>query len=292
MAGDTHHPRPGRPHWRGFTRHSATYTAREVVRIAVGSGGTGLVIGLVGGSFSAAGIVSMTVAAIMLLMAWVFGTVAITVSEPVWGLPPNYRLGTSLSAIIALGLALGGIGWFQYGHMPIADKGVARVNLDTVTFEKIPGQSNSRIDVSLKNSGNAIALEYAAAVAGRLASTPLSSEQIPPLMDKLRNRVIEFDATGHHMNRTLIPNTNQLIWLSDVDKIDNDYILLTDQQIQDFNDGKLSVYLFLFGRYEDETITGTAYWQIEMCIQYVGTLSYWHNCGPQKMDKIIGSRFH
>jgi hypothetical protein len=54
MAEETRQQRRERERREGIVRRPATYSAREVVRIAIGSGGTGLVIGLIGGSFSAA----------------------------------------------------------------------------------------------------------------------------------------------------------------------------------------------------------------------------------------------
>lgn len=270
-----------------------TYSAREVIRVAIGSGGMGLVIGLVGSSFSTSGIVSMTVAATMLLIAWAIGAVAITVSEPVWGLASNYRVVISLSCIVLLAAGLSGIGLYQSKHMPVVDKGTARVVIDQATFERLPGQTVSRIDVALKDNGTAVALEYTLAVAGKVVTEKtLSPDQITAYMEKVRHYVVESDANGpHHLK--LIPGINQLVWLSDIENINKDFIFLNESQIGDFNNGKLGVYIFLFGRYEDETITGSAYWEIQSCGIYTATLAYLHNCpGAPKLDKIDGSRFH
>src|SRR5260370_42210613 len=95
---------------------------RTILRVAIGAGGSGLVLGLVIGSFSAAGIVDMTVAAVMLLAAWIIGAIAITASEPIWGLPPKLRLPVIIGANFALALLLGLIGLYQYYHLPVPEK--------------------------------------------------------------------------------------------------------------------------------------------------------------------------
>jgi hypothetical protein len=276
------------------SRTTHSYSARQTVRIAVGSGGMGLIFGLVASSFSTAGIVSMTVAAIMLFVAWVVGAVAVTVSEPVWGLPSRHRVVVSLGAIVGLAIMLGGIGWFQSKHLPMTDKGTARVSIDQVTFERIPGQPTYRIDVVLKNIGTATALEYASVVAGKVVTlSNLTPEQIASAQEKLRKLVLTAESTkpaSQHFSQ-LIPTKGHVVWLSDIDATDNSYITLTDAQIADFNSGKLMFYVFLFGHFEDETIAGSAYWEIEACGLYSGTLSYWHNCSPDRLQKLYGSRF-
>ena len=151
---------------------------------------------------------------------------------------------------------------YQSKHMPVVDKGTARVVIDQATFERLPGQTVSRIDVALKDNGTAVALEYTLAVAGKVVTEKtLSPDQITAYMEKVRHYVVESDANGpHHLK--LIPGINQLVWLSDIENINKDFIFLNEFQIGDFNNGKLGIDIFLFGPYEDETITGSAYWEI------------------------------
>lgn len=296
MAGETRQQRRARERREGRARHPATYTAREVVRIAIGSGGTGLVIGLTGASFSTAGVVSMTVAAVMLIIAWSVGAVAITVSEPVWGLPSRYRLVGSLGAILTLGIILGGIGWFQFEHMPIPDHGTARLGLKNVFLQKYPSESTTHYNVDVHNDGTAIALNTATIVAGKLSSGLLSQAQADAAMKKLRE--IVRDGEKHGPNHVQVPpSVGQIITLSDIDDVNigpasKVFIDVTDSQIQDFNNEKLALYVFVFSHYEDETIQGKAYWESEACGYYIGTLAYFHNCGPMATEKISGSRFN
>jgi hypothetical protein len=264
------------------------YSTRQVFNIAVGAGGTGLVVGLVGSSFSAAGIVSMTVAALMLLIAWIVGTVAITVSEPVWGLQPRYRLAASATAITVLTVILGGIGRFQYDHIPIVDRGTARVLLSGAYFEKAADQAANRVVIRLENNGNAIAIKFAVVVWGKLSDKTLSPNELAPMLEKTRQIVVDLDAQGFDKG-ILVPGNNQIVWLTDIDT--KDLILLTDSQINDFNNAKLAIYAFIFARFEDETIKGSAYWERSDCVFFTQTMSYWHNCRTPQLDKISGSRF-
>jgi hypothetical protein len=294
MAEETRQQRRARERRYGV-RHPVSYSAREVVRIAIGSGGTGLVIGLIGGSFSASGIVSMTVAAIMLAFAWAVGAVAITVSEPVWGLPSRYRLFASLSTILALGIVLGGIGWFQHEHMPIAERGTARLGLKQILQQKFPGESTTNFNVNVQNDGNAIALNQATILAGKLSPVVLPQEQADEAMKKLHRLLSENEKRGpNHVQ--LAPTFGQIVTLSDIDDITLDpptkvFINATDSQVKDFNDGKLVLYVFFLSHYEDETIQGHAYWKSEACAYYFRTFVYFHNCGPMTIEKIVGSRF-
>lgn len=171
------------------------------------------------------------------------------------------------------------------------DKGSARMGIEQVAFEKIPGQATSRIDVSLINSGTGFAQEVIEGIAGKLVSQNLSPEQIASSMKTIRDLVLKSDSLGpHHLK--IPPGRRYLVWLSDIDNVDKDFFLLSDAQVQDFNNGKLAIYVFYFSRFEDEATTGSAYWEEEICAMFVGTFTYWHNCGPQRLDKVSGSRFH
>jgi hypothetical protein len=218
MVEETRQQRRARERREGAPRPPASYSAREVVRIAIGSGGTGLVIGLIGGSFSASGIVSMMVAVIMLIFAWVVGAVAITVSEPVWGLPSSYRLGASLFTIFALGFVLGGIGWFQYQHMPVPDRGTASLTLNETTLRKLPGQNVSHVDIAVKNVGNAIALNDVTGAAGTVSNAVLSKDQINSSMGKVRDLVLKTEKQGPN-HAQLAPSCDLVLAIEQYDAV-------------------------------------------------------------------------
>ena len=269
------------------------YSARQVLRVAIGSGGTGLVVGLVASSFSAAGIVDMTVAAAMLLAAWVIGTVSITVSEPVWGLAPRYRLGASLGTIAILTILLAGIGWFQHNHLPIPDKGAAQMTLSRVDIEGIPKTSAYQFNAVIHNDGTASAIEENTAVAGKLSDHLLSKDDIDVIMAKLEkfNLAIERQGPLHFQ----IPKSHsRVITLSEVDDLDTQvtkkFIQATANQIKEITNGDLSLYVFLLTKYEDETITGNGYWQTETCGYYTASFVHYHLCRPLKISKVGGPR--
>jgi hypothetical protein len=122
---------------------------RTLLRVAIGAGGSGLVLGLVIGSFSAAGIVDMTVAVTMLLAAWIIGTVAITASEPIWGLAPKLRWPVIIGTSVALAVFLGLIGLYQSNHLPISEKQSARLQVATVVPVRIPSTGKNIFNLQL-----------------------------------------------------------------------------------------------------------------------------------------------
>jgi len=76
--------------------------------------------------------------------------------------------------------------------------------------------------------------------------------------------------------------------------------LLTDSQIQDFNNGKILIYVFLLAHHEDEMIAGKAYWETETCAYFFGNFTYCtiaHRCALIRLqaldfDSAATSDFH
>jgi hypothetical protein len=94
----------------------------------------------------------------------------------------------------------------------------------------------------------------------------------------------------------LAPTVGRIVTLSDIDDISIEHatttiISATDAQLQDFNNAKVFLYVFVLSHYEDETIQGHAYWETQACVYYVVTWAYFHACGPDTIEKIVGSRF-
>jgi hypothetical protein len=124
------------------------------VRIIFGAGASGLVAALIIGSFSASGVIDMTLAFSLLGAALVVGIGAIIVSEPLLGLPPKIRWPSAIGASILLALIVSGIGAYEKAHFPTpptVEKQGARFLFDQGLFakgsDKIPMTSTNRGDV-------------------------------------------------------------------------------------------------------------------------------------------------
>src|SRR5579871_3856053 len=87
-------------------------------RILLGAGATGLFAALIIASFSASGVIDMTLAIALLGVAWIVGVGAVLVSEPLLGLQPRIRWPAAAIVSIALAAAIVGLGFYENAHFP------------------------------------------------------------------------------------------------------------------------------------------------------------------------------
>jgi len=98
----------------------------------------------------------------------VIGVIAITVSEPIWGLPHRFRIIAIFLASVTLGLILWAIWLYQLKHLPIQEKGNASLQIGSVTPQKNPLTGNSSFNLQFNNVGTLAAKNVTYFVDGTL----------------------------------------------------------------------------------------------------------------------------
>ena len=185
------------------------------VRVAIGAGGSALVLALVIGSLSTAGVIDMTAAWSMLAAAWMVGAIAIAISEPVWGLPTRHRIFTGTVSAVALGAALALAGVYEYSHHPGQTESESgrssRLVVQRVVVNPPKEQENLSLDVFVINKGTLPARRIGTWV--RMVSTPTLPNTGSDIQDMLDTgpRQFQFDHRGHF---ELEPNDDQKFFLN------------------------------------------------------------------------------
>jgi hypothetical protein len=262
---------------------------RTLLRVAIGAGGSGLVVGLVVGSFSSAGIVDMTVSSVMLAVAWIVGILSIAVSEPVWRLSIPFRVISVVFSGIVLGCVLSSIGIYQYVHLPVPDKGHAELQFVTASPIKDPTTGNSFINLQVNNIGTLSALHMVDVAVGELSDRVLTKSETDTMMSSLYNRLNDADKLAP-INNNVQHASGFVVSLSKSLR-DSTGFTVTDQQLVEINNYRQLLYVFFLARYEDEITSGSSYWNLQLCGYFSLTTAFWHNCAPYQNDKVVGRRF-
>jgi hypothetical protein len=108
-------PRPSsRPTQHPVPKEGGSERLRRLLGTFVGAGGTGLIVALVLGAFSASGVVNMATVHVLLILAWVVMTAIIFASEWIWRRPIRYRLAFGLAGSLFIAIGMYGMDvWLQ-----------------------------------------------------------------------------------------------------------------------------------------------------------------------------------
>jgi len=137
----------------GPGRAEFNFRLSKAARIFLGAGATSLVAALVIGSFSASGVIDMTLAITLLAAAWLIGMGAIVVAEPIL-VPPRIRWPATGVAAVVLAAALAGLGFYENKHFPLAPIKEGAHLISTLSPLK---KGDTKIVVTVENKGDLIA---------------------------------------------------------------------------------------------------------------------------------------
>jgi hypothetical protein len=125
---------------------------------------------------------------------------------------------------------------------------------------------------------------------GMTSPALLSPEEINRHMEAAKRAFDKVDASKSKAQ--VRPNQNALITpreIRTVEQWSNIDVLpgltLSDAQWQEFEQAKLTFYVFEVARFEDDGHKGY-YWKYENCFYLVSVLSFWHNCGLNRLDLV------
>ncbi len=241
-----------------------------MLRVAIGAGGFGVIVGLVIGSFSASGIVDMTVSAGMLLVAWIIGIISIAVSEPVWGLPKKYRLLATVICSVGLGAVLVGVGYWQYKHFPTKEIKNARLEYNGMTTEKSKSDSKViEIYPHLLNRGDKAArgneMAFAHVVVEKRLDDVIEDKDMAIVQETADKMPIP-PVTGNEIQ----PGENAF----PADQART----ITEEEWNEIGSGNKLLYIFINSKYTDETMQLGSYFISELCGFYHPATSSMTQC--------------
>jgi hypothetical protein len=241
--------------------------SRRIVRTVIGAGGLALVLAAIGQSFSTAGVTSMPLAIAWLIAAWIIGTAAIAVSEPVWGLRSRHRIGVTLGSCIALGILLIGTGYLEYYLRPMPTAANARLEFVSIRIEKIPNTTENKIYFHFINHGSLAAIGPKAVTVHVILENVVTEDQTNQQMEALL-KIRE--ARGAPLNNSfeMQPGENSFT---------EEPTTISDDDLQKVRDNKAYFYLFAIVMYKDKT-TPNGYFITEVCRRSQGEIQLWLKC--------------
>ncbi len=129
------------------------------------------------------------------------------------------------------------------------------------------------------NTGNITVRKPLFAVAGQVSPSQLQSDDLLQRFTKLRNTVKEA-AKENRFEPDIDVNTGRVITIPGIS--------ITKEQLQEFSNGRIYIYVLYSMTWEDDT--GDGYWEQDFCAFYQGNFDYAHVCGFTPIQKVNAPR--
>lgn len=157
----------------------------------------------------------------------------------------------------------------------------ANLQFTAVIPWKAPQDALTHFNISVSNVGNLPAKHVGIQVAGIFSDHVLRSDEIRRQLNQLKKVIADADKF----------NPNQVVQLAQGPVVTLPGVTATADEFQQFMATKKLLYVFWVASYDDELRQGRSYWHTEFCGYFAGTLRYWHNCGPNRVELIQKPRF-
>jgi hypothetical protein len=233
-------------------RSEAGSKLSKAARIILGAGATSLVVALIIGSFSASGVIDMTLAIALLASAWLVAMGAIVVSEPILGVPPRIKWPAAGVTAVVLAVALTGLGVYENKHFPLAP---LKEGAHMMMFSSPLKKGDTKIIVTLINKGDLIARARPNSGSELVLVDHLLSENEEDEYYKVARASLSLAGTGLE-----IPKDTQRTF--DID------LPIGDSQIDEIEAGKKYFYVFLVMAFTDATYNANEYFIASLCNKY------------------------
>lgn len=209
-----------------------------------------------------------------------------------------------LELLIAMGMSvvLTAVACAVFPIVLIEAPSVNRARLQLSGFSRLtyPGTSQPAVNVQINNAGNINAIRTSLLIAGRLEKTLLEKQKIEEEIKAISTAISSFEKRGMYNFGQITTTRGVIITLQDIredgwtfsadGKFKNGQTLqFSDEQWGAFEKGLLFLYVLYVARYEDEGTSG-AYWEESFCGYFTVVTTYWHNCAPNEIRKISGTR--
>jgi hypothetical protein len=226
------------------------------MRILFGAGATSLVAALIIGSFSASGVIDMTLAAVLLAASWLIGVGAIAVSEPLLGLPKKARWPVTIITAVVLAGAITGIGFYESAHFPAEKpKEGARLWITGTGIKK----GDSKVTLNAVNKGDLDARVWANGSTNIVVADHMLSEKEEDEWVLKTEKALPLKGTGGEFLK------------GDSHRIDLE-LGVSDAHYDAIIAGQIYLYVFFVTAFTDSTVKPGTHLTAEFCGKYYKTL--------------------
>lgn len=159
----------------------------------------------------------------------------------------------------------------------------AEIRLDGLSFQKLPGSSDSSIFVQFTNRGSLTLSNGAMISKAFLVSGLLTPEKIKATLDELDGQLRE---PAHGQKATIadtVSGSTIIITVPD--------FLLTDAQRDTVLSGESALYIFYAFYYQDDAIKSKGYWHGKSCTYFTYGQKFYHNCATNHIELLSGVKF-
>jgi hypothetical protein len=225
-----------------------------------------IVIGLIIGSLSTAGIINMMLALTLLALAWLLAIVGTFICGPVWEVSSKHRI--IFGSI--LGVLFGAVGYGEYVLQPRETIGKnARFEFNGIELRPIAGSSDRLIGAQLINKGPVAGKGMNLAFSSVLTQERLNAPDQEKIMTDVIAQTVAFGVPKDEGNEV------QPFELFNVGPPKG---IITSDQLAKVISENLSIYLFVALNYRDDSLPKSSFMTTEVCVIFRGPLDRWQKC--------------
>lgn len=226
---------------------------KPLIGVFLGCGALGLVGTLVTAALSVAGVLTMTVAAVLLAIAWVVSVGAMICADVIWQ-KPEWRLPTGIAASIGLAIVYGLLGMWIYNFRQNQPTPGPHYEFLGIAVESKDGKFDPVLHI--ENTSDIAATSYAARIFVFPSALPNDEKNsdIEAKFNEALESVRKFDVTPL-----------KAFMLTRGYGVDINLPGLTRKMIDDINSGDRAYYMIILVKASNQPHPMSRYWVTESC---------------------------
>ena len=146
-------------------------------------------------------------------------------------------------------------------------------------FHTPEDQQSLHFNVQFTNTGESVARKLVVTLSGFVRSEPMAPDEVENLLATLHAGAVNY---GGISQDEIQAGSGQIVTVPNIS--------MTNEQLQQFSQGKTFLYVLYTLQWEDNSLKGREYWSQDFCGFFEGVLTYFHGCSGNIVERLPNPR--